>query len=239
MNTAARFDTTPSIPAQLIQRLDTAGFLMRCRTGVATKVELEEFLVQHYFYARNFTRYLCALIANLSDDRERMELTKNLLEEMGFGGFGNKPHAQIYREMLDTLGISPEIHKILPTTAALTATMLRLCSDPDSLVGIGALCFGAEAIVPHVYRQVLNGLIAAGFPEKPLEFFRIHIDGDDEHALTMEEIAVRLCNGDHSRRQILYFSAALMIEHRRNFFEGLITRNEPSLDEGVYDKLFQ
>ena len=204
-----------------LESLDNVDFLRRCRAGIATKTELTEFLVQHYFYSRHFTRYLCALIANLTNDADRVALTGNLWEEMGLGPQAGTPHSQIYREMLVELDIDPSRYRPSPKTLALVDTMFRLTSDPESIVGLGAIWLGAEALVPRLYRQILAGLLGAGFPEKHLLFFQIHIDGDDEHAATMERIARRLINEDADRYHELVYAATLAIERRRQFFLGL------------------
>ena len=79
---------------------------------------------------------------------------------MGLGDMGDDPHVKIYRDMLFALDLDPDMSPAFPETIALVSTMLRLCSAPNPIVGLGALCLGAEAIVPHVYAQILNGLVA-------------------------------------------------------------------------------
>jgi pyrroloquinoline-quinone synthase len=182
---------------------------------------LERFLVQQYHYSRHFTRYLCALLANLASETDRFALTENLFEEMGLGGMGEVPHSQIYRRMLDACGLDPAVQPPLAETTALVRTMLRLCSDSDPLVGLGALCLGAEAIVPHVYQQILTGLLRAGFPEPDLTFFPLHIEGDDEHALTMKRIIERELAERPGKREVLRAAAEEIIEARRAFFVAL------------------
>ena len=179
------------LPLRALDELDQTAFMSRCRSGVVSRRELEVFLVQQHHYSRHFTRYLCALLANLSNELDRLALTKNLFEEMGLGDMGDDPHVKIYRDMLFALDLDPDMSPAFPETIALVSTMLRLCSAPNPIVGLGALCLGAEAIVPHVYAQILNELVARGFPMQQLRFFPLHIDGDDDHALTMKGIIDR------------------------------------------------
>ena len=204
-----------------LERLDQTVFLRRCRNSEASRAELNIFLVQQFHYSRHFTRYLCALLSNMVDEDDRRVLTENLFEEMGLGGVGDEPHAKIYRDMLHALGLSPVLNPPLPATTALAATMLHLCSNPDPMVGLGALCLGAEAIVPHVYRQILTGLLAAGFPEKHLRFFPLHIEGDDDHALTMKAILDRELQADPGRKETVMAAAAECVEKRAIFFEAI------------------
>ena len=90
-----------------IAALDETPFLARCRTHQVTKEELRSFVLQQYFYSRHFTRFLCALLSNISNETDRLELTQNLLEEIGFGDGNGIPHSRIYRDMMRKMEIVP------------------------------------------------------------------------------------------------------------------------------------
>ncbi|MDC0713625.1 iron-containing redox enzyme family protein [Stigmatella sp. ncwal1] len=218
------------LPRESLERLDATVFLTRCRQGMAARDVLETFLVQQYHYSRHFTRYLCALLANMTSEADRFALTENLFEEMGLGGMGEIPHSQIYRQMLDAFGLDPSTQPPLAETTALVRGMLRLCSDAEPLVGLGALCLGAEAIVPHVYQQILTGLLSAGFPERELTFFPLHIEGDDGHALTMKQIIERELAARPDKRSVLRAAAEESIETRRAFFAALAAPTVEAVD---------
>ncbi len=221
------------LPGRLLERLDETPFLSRCREGKASGAELEIFLVQQFHYSRHFTRYLCALLANMTSDADRLALTGNLFEEMGLDGLGGVPHSQIYREMLLALNLDPSQSPPFPETSALVATMFQLSSDNDPLVGLAALCLGAEAIVPHVYQQVLNGLLTAGFPESRLEFFPLHIAGDDEHALTMKRIIDRELAVAPGKLANLRRVAEQAIEARVEFFNAITATRAMNREQEV------
>jgi pyrroloquinoline quinone (PQQ) biosynthesis protein C len=212
------------IPRDALEHLDRTEFLARCRKGSASRRELETFLVQHYFYARHFTRYLCALLVNLESDNDRLVLTENLFEEMGLGTLGTQPHSKIYRDMLTAFGLEPDRERPLNATKELISGMLRFCSSGDAMMGLAALCLGAEAIVPHVYRQILHGLLAGGFPLEKLEFFPLHIDGDDEHAQTMMRIIERELERDPTKAVQMANVAHEIIEMRARFFDAIVSQ---------------
>jgi len=132
-----------------IAALDETPFLTRCRTGKATRAELLHFVLQHHYYSREFTRYLSALLATLADEDDRRSLVHNLFEEMGLDKPGGIPHARLYREMMASMGLDPRAGTPLPETEQLVRTMLD-ASSRGTMVGLGALCLGAEAIVPHL-----------------------------------------------------------------------------------------
>jgi len=212
------------LPWDSIARLDQTPFLTRCREESVSRRELEEFLVQQSHYAKHFIRYLCALLVNLAAEEDRTALIENLFEEMGYGDVGDEPHSEMFRKMLAAFDLDPAASTVLPETEALVTTMLKLCSDANPLVGLGALCIGAEAIVPHIYGQITRGLSARGFAKQHLQFFTLHIEGDDDHALTMKAIIDRELTKNPDGKMALLRSANECIDKRIAFFEA-ISRN--------------
>jgi pyrroloquinoline quinone (PQQ) biosynthesis protein C len=211
--------------SSLIQTLDDTPFLTRCREGMITRDELSTFVRQQCHYSRHFTRYLSALLANLTDERDRYELVLNLFEEMGLGAFGNLPHSEIYRRMMGAMGLALEDEAPFAETLALVDTMLECASARRKMIGLGALCLGAEAIVPHVYSTVVRGFESIGEPRANLTFFLIHIEGDDEHAITMRRIIEREIQRDPWSRVDLEYGAARAIGARAAFFRALTERS--------------
>ena len=209
------------IGSESIGRLDATPFLTRCREGSVTRGELREFVVQQYHYARHFPRYLCALLANIQDEQSRLRLIENLFEESGFAGGNGRTHSQIYREMMERMGIQMDREPIKPTTKALIDTMFGYCRNANPVVGMGALCLGAEAIVPHVYSQVVKGFRAVGENEENLEFFRLHIECDDDHAFTMLEMIESELRADGKQLLPLRMAARGTIEARCAFFSAI------------------
>lgn len=199
------------------------AFLTRCRNGTITRAELHLFVRQHHFYSRYFTRYLCSLMSNMSDERDRIALTHNLFDEMGFSG--GVSHAQIYRDMMSAMLTGDDGVSIFAGTQALIDTMFECCRSPRMMVGLGAICLGAEAIVPEIYTSILQGFAAVQEPEKNLDFFTIHVIADDDHALTMREIIIRELERDPRTRLDLEYGAQRAIAARVAFFEGIAAQS--------------
>ncbi len=208
------------IEPQWIDQLDATPFLTSCRQGTVSLAALQEFAVQQFFYARHFTRYLCALLANIENEDDRLELCENLVDETGLGKDQGIPHSQLYRAMLRDLGWNPQGQVPRAETRALIDTMFESCRNPNPAIGLGALCLGAEAIVPHVYRQILQGFESQGYSDHKLEFFRIHVACDDAHALTMKQIIEREL-ASPAQKLALRCSAARAIAARARFFGAL------------------
>ncbi|MDD5633269.1 MAG: iron-containing redox enzyme family protein, partial [Methylococcales bacterium] len=179
--------TNPYFKTEWLEQLSRTHFLTRCRTGKISREELNNFVQQHQIYSRCFTRFLAALLANIEDEDHRLALTRNLFDEMGFGDAGNLPHSKLYLNMMNRMGLvacdTPS-----PSTQRLVDTMLECCKSPNYMVGLGALCLGAEGIVPYIYQLIVDAFLAAGESLNNLHFFMLHIDCDDEHAETMNKI---------------------------------------------------
>jgi pyrroloquinoline quinone (PQQ) biosynthesis protein C len=170
----------------LVEKLRTHSFIKRCHDGSITLEELKLFMVQQGLYATNFIKYLCAAMSNLPSNAEIRPLAQNLFDEAGFGG--TKPHAVIYDEMLAEFGLSLEGAVPTAGTVKLINEMFRHCRNENPAFGTGALCLGAEALVPHFYADIVKGFANCGVSEDRLVFFTLHITVDDEHATTLGEI---------------------------------------------------
>lgn len=212
--------TAPLIKQRWLDSLDQTRFLSRCRSGEISREELQVFLRQHQIYSRCFTRYLAALLTNIDNDDHRFELTRNLFDEMGLGEAGDIPHSQLYREMMHSMGVMPD-QTPLPGTRHLMDTMYECCKSPSHMVGLGALCLGAEGIVPHIYRQIVEGFLAVGESLSNLLFFTLHIECDDNHAATMYKIIDQDLQKHPAAEIDLNYGAEKLIRARIGFFEGL------------------
>lgn len=197
-------------------------FLTRCADGSISFEALRRFLVQHGKYARYFTRYLCALISQLDDDNDVLRLAANLVEELGQSAAGGVPHSRIYAAMLDRFGIDLAQHPIYPETQNLIDTMFMLCRQGGGIAGLGALCLGAEAIVPSTYARLIDGFRRHGVEDEALEFFTIHVACDDEHARTMYEMIDRLTASSRHRRITVINAGEAAVAARSRFFDALL-----------------
>lgn len=206
---------------QWMQSLHEVPFLGRCREGTITREALHSYVRQQCYYSQHFMRYLSALLSNLLLERDRQDLVHNLFEEMGLGDMASVPHSQLYRQMMEAMGIRPEDEPIFPATQALIETMLECCQSRYFMVGLGALCLGAEAIVPYLYSTVVRGFEAVGEPSNRLKFFHIHIEGDDEHAMTMKRIIERELERDPSTKVDLDYGAAKALSARVRFLREI------------------
>jgi pyrroloquinoline quinone (PQQ) biosynthesis protein C len=101
--------------------------LAACAKGSLSREDFKFIFSQYYCYARNFTRYLSAAMANCEDDYYRSRLTENLWEESGEKDIEQR-HAQILRRFLRE-GLDIEIDRIefLPATESFVREYLDFC----------------------------------------------------------------------------------------------------------------
>jgi pyrroloquinoline-quinone synthase len=210
------------ITYEFTQRLLDHPFLARCGNGTITMNELRCFLVQQGMYSRHFTRYLCALISHLDESEDVLRLAGNLAEELGYGDEMNGiPHSRMYAEMLESFEIQLDQHKVYPETQNLIDTMFMLCRQPGGLAGLGALCLGAEAVVPAMYTRLIEGFRSCGISVDRLEFFRIHIDCDDGHADSMFELITRRTGNSISSLIGALQAGEIALNARLRFFDPI------------------
>ena len=205
----------------LIHRVRAHPFLERCRNGTITLNELKEYLVQQGLYSAYFTRYLCALMSNLPSSDAVLKLAENLFEELGLDGGDATPHHVIYRHMLERFGLSIKGIEPRPSTKKLIDTMLHHCKNPNPSYGLGAICLGAEALVPALYADIISGFAARGAEAKDIDFFRIHVECDDGHAATLRDLMVNIAADDTEQVAIMLRTGRALADARFDFFSGI------------------
>ncbi|MEJ7596427.1 MAG: iron-containing redox enzyme family protein [Kofleriaceae bacterium] len=175
----------------------TNRLFQACEAGALDRDDLKYVFSQYQLYSRNFTRYISALMANCDSDLFRARLSENLWEEGG-GCAPERRHAEIFRRFLrDGLGVAPENTKFDTHTQHFANEYLRFCQVSEPLAGSAFLSLGTEGIVARMYTILMHALQRAGVPNDQLEFFQIHIECDDDHAATLEDIMLSYADEPH------------------------------------------
>ncbi|WP_024678849.1 TenA family transcriptional regulator [Pseudomonas syringae] len=206
---------------EMIQQVSDHPFLVQCRAATIPIERLKSFLVQQGKYSRYFTRYICQLMTHLEGDEDILAVFENLFEELGFGEVTEPTHSAIYRDMLHSFDLTLETQATLPSTQHLIDTMMNFCKQPNGVYGLSALCLGAEAIVPHLYSDIVSGFAGQGVAAEKLRFFTLHIECDDGHAETLLAILSRLVIEKPARFEIVRHAAFMMINARLEFLDKL------------------
>ncbi|WP_217273273.1 diaminobutyrate--2-oxoglutarate transaminase [Kosakonia sp. MUSA4] len=198
------------------------------------------YLVQHHHYSRNFTRFLCALISKIDNLEDSQHLMENLLEELGIDGDGKVTHAELFQRSLRAVGGQPNTYPALEETKNFASTVMQYCRNDGALNGLAALCLGAEAIVPMIYEPVLSALTSLEVEEEGLEFFRLHIEEDEDHAITMLNILNKLTNNDEKLIEQVKRVGCNTILLRCKMFDAIYERiQKESSEETDSYKIFE
>lgn len=203
------------------ERLNQTRFLCKCRENSITKAEMDNYIIQQYFYSTYFTRFLCALMANLSSQEDILKLAENLFDELGISNDGMS-HDNLYKDTAAHLDVSLDMQTMLPETKALINSMLIYCKDPNPLKGLAALYFGAEVIVGLIYPQIILGIKSLHYTDKRAwNFFEIHVHCDAEHQRLLHEILIKEINNSKDNLLLTKEVGRDMIQKRIHFFDSI------------------
>ena len=204
-----------------VDALCSHPLLRALSTGSVDLGVLRELLVQHHFYSRNFTRFLCLLVGNLSEIDDVRTLMRNLLEELGVDERLGESHAELYQASMRAAGATIEGKTPLDGTRELAEAMFNYCRHPDPLNGLAAMCLGAEAIVPLIYSPIIEAMKHLNLPEQAWSFFELHVAEDEGHAVAMMDIIIRLIRNDDDRVAQVRDVADDMIRCRVRFLDDV------------------
>ena len=196
--------------------------LKACELGHLSKEDFKVLFEQYFLYSKNFTRYLCAVMANMENDLHRSQLSENIWEEGG-GEDIEKRHSEIFRQFLiKGLGVEIDQIQFADFTKQFMSQYLNYCLTKPALEGTAFLSLGTEAIVARLYQILLDGMINAGVEKEHLHFFELHIECDDDHAETLENILMSFSHlPNFKERCIEGFMEALNL--RNQFFNDLFS----------------
>jgi pyrroloquinoline quinone (PQQ) biosynthesis protein C len=179
-------------------------FLQCYSTGGYTDMNVAtyEFALNHYAYSRNFLKYLQNVkdkVAQASPDDVHL-LSENMDEEMGnyedsdletLEAHGvrrelvnKKPHTQLIRHFLDTVGVTQKDFERTDTIGAVfTRDILKMYDDANACEALAIIGFAIEQTVATLYQFIWSGLKShTTMNPDDFVFFPLHILVDDGHA---------------------------------------------------------
>jgi mannose-6-phosphate isomerase-like protein (cupin superfamily)/pyrroloquinoline quinone (PQQ) biosynthesis protein C len=210
-----------------------------CSAGYLVREDFQFIFSQYYLYSKNFTRYIAGLMANSNNDYYRSRLSENLWEEGG-GSEPEKRHAELFRKFLrEALSINIESIEYLDSTSYFVREYLDFCLKSHPMAGSAFLSLGTEGIVAKMYSIFVEGMRRAGIDDSKLEFFHIHMECDDEHAVTLEEMMLSYSDQPEWYNNCLQaMDCALALRYRffENLYEGLQQRRLKGLIDRIQSK---
>lgn len=165
-------------------------YLSRFRSGNLSDIELTEFAIEFYNFARFFPRILVSQLVNTEDEQIADELTKVLYSELG-DGETRRRHELLYRDFLRSIGIDVHMamsRPMLPSTHAYIEGMEQLYSDGNHAKALGA-SFGLENMAITMWDHLIPGLThlkTTRYPQMDLTYFTFHRELESTHEEAME-----------------------------------------------------
>src|SRR5262245_22762956 len=207
-----------------------------CKAGHLTLGDFRFIFSQYYLYSKNFTRYLAAIMANCDNDYFRARLSENMWEEGG-GAAPENRHSEMFRNFLRE-GLSIVLDEIdyLDFTHHFMHSYLDFCRSATPAAASAFFSLGTEGIVARIYEIFVAGLKQAGIEERHLKFFRLHMECDDEHAATLEDMMLSYSGeADWSETCRRAMDHALNLRHR--FFDNLYEAIRQRRVQGLLDRI--
>jgi pyrroloquinoline quinone (PQQ) biosynthesis protein C len=184
------------------EALDSAAvnhpYLRAMSQGDFPNIDLafKDFAFQYSLYSARFTRYVSAVIENLSSAEHTQFLLTNLAEEKGvvndvelppdvLASVTGQPHSNLFRRFQESLGVNTDYRESTDkcqTGLLWSRQFLQLC-EMNECVGVGAIGIGTELIISRIYNQILEGLEAhTDLTMAEHVFFNLHSQCDEQHA---------------------------------------------------------
>jgi pyrroloquinoline-quinone synthase len=197
-------------------------FLARCATSPFARQDYRVFGENHYALVCVFTSYLERLLVRAPSSDAKLWLAKVLVDEYGEGSEGHD-HATLYGEFLAACG--SDLHrtpnaKVPDPAYRFIREHRRIVTEEPFLVGLGAVGPGHEWAIPKMFHAVIPGLRRAGFSERDINYFTLHVAQDVDHGTWLEEALAKFGSTHEARAQIRR-GAMLSLEARHEFWSGV------------------
>ncbi len=171
---------------------------------------LTDFASQYGAYSDWFSRYLTAVISKLENPTHRNHLLKNLAEENGHLHHEDLeairklsikdewvqeiPHPQLFKRFQEAMGVDSTQTPCVEVEIW-RESFLSLLQNGSSLQAIGAIGLGTESVVKFIYKHIIEAIKKhTSLSLQQYVFFPLHTEVEDEHSLTLVEIAKELAS---------------------------------------------
>jgi pyrroloquinoline quinone (PQQ) biosynthesis protein C len=203
---------------------------------------LKDFASQYGAYSDWFSRYLTAVISKLENPTHRNRLLKNLAEENGhlhdedikaIRKLGIKdewvqeiPHPQLFKRFQEAMGVDSTQTPCVEVEIW-RESFLSLLQNGSSLQAIGAIGLGTESVVKFIYKHIIEAIKKhTSLSLQQYVFFPLHTEVEDEHSLTLVEIAKELAS--ESEQAVLELRKGMLkaLNLRAAYWDNMYERGE-------------
>lgn len=172
-------------------------FSLAWSAGELSRAQLGQWATQHYYYISMVPQQFGHLFCRLPDLDARHHLLANLLGEENPDD-PSKRHPGLLLDFAETCGrkredvIEAERNgEILPSTRAMRAWLWELVAFRELAETAAGVMVALEGQLPTLYPAYVDAMKKMGLTEDELEFFTVHIEGDEEHERVGFELTAR------------------------------------------------
>ena len=163
--------------------------------GELSRQQLGQWALQHFYYIDAVPMQFAALYSRLPDVEGRLLLLENLVGE-DMPEEPEKSHPRLLLKFAGACGLDAEAVKsaetsgcILPGTRAMRAWIWELAKVRSLAEACAGIMVALEGQLPQLYPPYIRAMERMGYSHDELEFFRVHVENDAEHA----EVGHQLC----------------------------------------------
>lgn len=191
---------------------------------------LRDFAFQYSFYSSCFADCLADVAEKVPNKLHQALILENLSEEQGKSSAKNieeRPHSEIFRDFKTTIGVDKAFEADQRACEAVLQwrdNFQKLCSDNSFCVGLGAMGFGTELVVPKIYSHIILAIEAhSSFEKAASHFFRLHVDCDDDHSDVLVDVISDYAE-TYTNRKLIRNGAVKALDLRTVFWDAMLTR---------------
>lgn len=162
--------------------------------GRLSRDKLAFYGTQHYYYIASIPQQFAHLFARLPDLRARQHLLENLIGEED-PARPDKRHPDLMLKFVEACGqdraitlAAEENGLILPSVRAMRAWIWELVGFRTLAEASAGIMVALEGQLPKMYHAYIDAMRRSGFSDDDLEFFHVHVEGDEGHARAGLEI---------------------------------------------------
>jgi pyrroloquinoline-quinone synthase len=185
---------------------------------------LRDYAGQYYQHVKAFPTYLSAVHAQTDDITARRSILQNLVDEEA----GDPNHPELWAQFAKGLGLSRreiEDARPRPETTNLIDTFRSICGNRGTAAGLAAL-YAYESQIPEVSESKIEGLkrFYGIDDERTLEYFKVHIEADKEHAAAERELLSTYL--DEGKMPLVRQSVAETLDALYGILDGVCSRHD-------------
>ncbi|MEQ8708318.1 MAG: iron-containing redox enzyme family protein [Rhodospirillales bacterium] len=177
--------------------------------GELTKGELGFWATQHFYYIDPIPQQFAHLFCRLPDLDARQHLLENLLgEEMP--ETPEKRHPDLLVKFARACGLkesdvrdAEQLGNVTAGARAMRAWIWELVAFRNLAEACAGIMVALEGQLPTLYPKYVEALRKIGMTDDDLEFFIVHIEGDEEHADIGLELTHRYATTPELQRQAI------------------------------------